>query len=158
MSELQIVGTFGLRNKRELWKAHTELSRIRSLARALLALPHEVRLGKEKELLTSLTRLGLVQESATLDDVLNLTVEMLLERRLQSVVQRKGLAATPYQARQAVVHGHVIVNDRIVNIPGYMVRRDEERTVSIRPDSTYKPSSTAKASEEPAEVEAVTAE
>ena len=133
--ELQTVGTYGLRNKRELWKAQTELSRIRKQARALLALPHEVRHGKETELLKSLIRLGLVSEGATLDDVLNLKIEDLLERRLQSVIVRKGFVKTPYQARQAVVHGHVVINDRIVNIPSYMVKRDEEHGVAIRPDS-----------------------
>jgi len=156
MSELQILGTYGLRNKRELWKAQTELSRIRKQARALLALPHEVRHGKETELLNSLRRLGLVQEGATLDDVLNLTIETLLERRLQSLVVRKGFAKTPWQARQAVVHGHITINDRIVNIPSYMVRRDEEGVVSIRKDSSYKPSSLVKGTpaETPAEEQA----
>ncbi|MGH9877128.1 MAG: 30S ribosomal protein S4 [Nitrososphaerales archaeon] len=134
--ELQTVGTYGLRNKRELWKAQTELSRIRKQARALLALPLEVRAGKETELLKSLIRLGLVSEAATLDDVLNLKIEDLLERRLQSVIMKKGFVKTTYQARQAVVHGHVVINDRIVNIPSYMVRRDEEQGVTIRSGST----------------------
>jgi len=134
--ELQTVGTYGLRNKRELWKAQTELSRIRKQARALLALPLEVRQGKETELLKSLIRLGLVSEGATLDDVLNLKIEDLLERRLQSVIMKKGFVKTTYQARQAVVHGHVVITDRIVNIPSYMVKRDEEHGVAIRPGST----------------------
>ncbi|MFQ5969585.1 MAG: 30S ribosomal protein S4 [Nitrososphaerales archaeon] len=135
--ELQILGTYGLRNKRELWKAQTELSRIRKQARALLALPHEVRHAKETELLQSLYRLGLVQEGATLDDVLNLMIENLLERRLQSIVMRKEFVKTPYQARQAVVHGHIIINGRVVNIPSYIVRREEEPEVAIRVDSPY---------------------
>lgn len=154
MSELQIVGTYGLRNKRELWKAQTELSRIRKQARALLALPHEVRHGKETELLNSLRRTGLAQEGAPLDDVLNLTIETLLGRRLQSIVVRKGFAKTSYQARQVVVHGHITINDRIVSIPSYMVRRDEESTISVRKDSSYKPPSLAK--EAPAETSAAT--
>jgi len=137
MQELQTVGTYGLRNKRELWKAQTELSRIRKQARALLALPHEVRHGKETELLRSLNRLGLVSDEATLDDVLNLKIEDLLERRLQSVIMKKGFVKTPYQARQAVVHGHVMINDRIVSIPSYIVRREEEHGVAMRPDSPY---------------------
>jgi small subunit ribosomal protein S4 len=135
--ELQIVGTYGLRNKRELWKAQTELSRIRKQARALLALPHEVRHGKETELLKSLNRQGLVSDGATLDDVLNLKIEDLLERRLQSVIVRKKFVKTPYQARQAVVHGHIMINDRIVSIPSYIVRREEEGGVAVRSDSPY---------------------
>ncbi len=137
MQELQIIGKYGLRNKRELWKAQTELSRIRKQARALLALPHEVRHDKETGLLKWLNRLGLVSEAATLDDVLNLKIENLLERRLQSVILRKGFVKTTYQARQAVVHGHAVIKDRIVNIPSYIVKRDEEQEVVIRPDSPY---------------------
>lgn len=147
MNELQIVGTYGLRNKRELWKAQIELSRIRKQARALLALPLEVRRGKENELLTSLHRTGLVQKDATLDDVLNLTIETLLERRLQSVVLRKGFAKTPYQARQVVVHGHITIDDRTVNIPSYMVKREEENLVAIRKNSSYRPSSPKESAE-----------
>lgn len=155
MKELQIVGTYGLRNKRELWKAQTELSRIRKQARALLALPHEVRHGKEAELLKSLNRLGLVSDGATLDDVLNLQINDLLERRLQSVIMKKGFVKTPYQARQAVTHGHVVISNRIVNIPSYMVRRDEEQGVAIRPDSPYARIPPVQESEEKAEVEPV---
>jgi small subunit ribosomal protein S4 len=152
MTELQIVGNYGLRNKRELWKAQTELSRIRKQARALLALPHEVRHGKEMELLNSLQRMGLVQQGASLDDVLNLTIETLLERRLQSIVVRKGLAKTPWQARQAVVHGHITIGDRTVNIPSYMVTRENENTISIRRGSSYKSLGISKAPEGEVEV------
>lgn len=136
MRELETVGTFGLRNKRELWKVETELSRIRKGARALLALPHEVRRVKETKLLSSLNRMGLVSGDATLDDVLSLKIEDLLERRLQSMVMRK-FSKSPSQARQMVVHGHIVINDRIVNIPGYIVGRDEEPNVILRPDSPY---------------------
>lgn len=78
MEELKTLGTFGLRTKRELWKAHTELSRVRHQARSLLALRQEVRAEKEPILMKSLTRIGLVSGDATLDDVLNLKVNDLL--------------------------------------------------------------------------------
>ena len=74
MEELKTLGTFGLRTKRELWKAHTELSRVRHQARSLLALRQEVRAEKEPILMKSLARVGLVSNDATLDDVLNLNV------------------------------------------------------------------------------------
>ena len=79
-AELYIMGSYGLRNKRELWKAQTEVARIRNQARALLALSAEARAEKEKRLLNFLSRLGLVRQGATLDDILNLKVEDLLER------------------------------------------------------------------------------
>ncbi|MCS7142120.1 MAG: 30S ribosomal protein S4 [Candidatus Nitrosocaldus sp.] len=131
MQELEIVGNYGLRNKRELWKAQSELSRIRKRARDLLALPVEVRSRREAELLRSLNRLGLVKESATLDDILNLKVQDILERRLQTLVLRKGLARTALQARQMIVHGHVMIGDRRVDRPGYWVKRGEEDMISL---------------------------
>lgn len=130
-TELYIVGSYGLRNKRELWKAQTEIARIRNQARTLLSLPTELRYEKEKNLLGFLNRLGLVQESASLDDVLNLKIEDIIERRLQTVVMRKAKAKSPHQARQIVVHGHVSIGNRIANLPGYLVKREEEPQILL---------------------------
>lgn len=132
--ELYVLGTFGLKNKRELWKAHTELSRIRNQARSILALTQDVRIKKEPTLMKSLTRIGLVKENSTLDDVLNLKVTDLLSRRLQTVIQKKASIKSPYFARQAVVHGHVMIGDRTVTIPSYTVDRDEEEKVHLAPE------------------------
>jgi small subunit ribosomal protein S4 len=131
-AELYILGSFGLRNKRELWKAQTEVARFRNQARALLALATEARTEKESRLLKSLNRLGLVNESASLDDVLNLKIEDLLERRLQTIVMKKAGTKSPHQARQVVVHGHVSIGDRIVNLPAYIVKKEEENLIRLR--------------------------
>jgi small subunit ribosomal protein S4 len=138
MEELKTLGTFGLKTKRELWKAHTELSRVRKQARSLLALGQEVREEKEPVLMKSLTKIGLVEENSTLDDVLNLQVTDLLSRRLQTIVLKKFAFRTPYQARQAVVHGHIIIGNRIVNIPSYIVTTEEEKNIRIVPESSLK--------------------
>ncbi|NDB52123.1 MAG: 30S ribosomal protein S4, partial [Nitrosopumilaceae archaeon] len=89
MEDLNTLGNYGLKNKRELWKARTELSRVRHQARSLLALRQEIRAQKEPVLMKSLVKIGLVKQDATLDDVLNLAVNNLLDRRLQTIVQRK---------------------------------------------------------------------
>ena len=130
-AELYIIGSYGLRNKRELWKAQSEVARFRNQSRALLALPSELRAEKETQLLGFLNRLGLVNGSATLDDVLNLKIEDLLERRLQTIVMKKGGTKSPHQARQIVVHGHVSLGNRIVNLPGYLVKREEEPQILL---------------------------
>jgi small subunit ribosomal protein S4 len=136
MEELKTLGTFGLKTKRELWKAHTELSRLRHQARSLLALRQEIREKKEPILMKSLSKVGLVEESSTLDDVLNLQVTDLLSRRLQTVVQKKFSFKTPYQARQAVVHGHIMIGDRIVSVPSYSVGMNEENQIHLAPGSS----------------------
>ena len=135
MEELKTLGTFGLRTKRELWKAHTELSRVRHQARSLLALRQEVRAEKEPILMKSLTRIGLVSAEATLDDVLNLNATDLLSRRLQTIVTKKLGFKTPYQARQAVIHGHIMIGERKINIPSYTVTVEEESDVHFAPES-----------------------
>ena len=137
MEELKILGTFGLKTKRELWKARTELSRVRNQARSLLALRQDVRDREEPILLKSLSRVGYVEPDATLDDVLNLELSDLFSRRLQTVVQKKFFFKTPYQARQAVSHGHILIGDRIVNIPSYVVSIDEESKVKLTTESIF---------------------
>ncbi len=138
MEELKTLGTFGLKTKRELWKAHTELSRVRHQARSLLALGQEVRQEREPVLMKSLSRIGIVSRDSSLDDVLNLQVTDLLARRLQTIVMKKFEFQTPYQARQAVVHGHIMIKDRIINIPSYIVALEEEKDIRLRPDSSLK--------------------
>ena len=151
--ELYLVGTYGLRNKRELWKTQGQLSEIRKQARRLLAAPAEVRTREERKLLDSLKRRGLLGEGVTLDEVLNLSVEDLLARRLQTMIYKKGAAVSPLQARQLIVHGHVKIGQRIIDIPGYCVTAEEEDTIQMMGGiGTPKPAAPAAPAEEPAAV------
>ena len=137
MDELKTLGTFGLKTKKELWKTQTELSRVRLQARSLLALRQEDRERKEPILMQSLSRIGLVDQNSTLDDVLNLQVNDLLSRRLQTMAQRKLFFKTPYQARQAIVHGHIMIGDSVVTIPSYVVKTEEETKIRLIPESRF---------------------
>ena len=137
MDELKTLGTFGLKTKRELWKARTNLSKLRHQARSLLALRQEIRKEKEPVLINSLSKIGLVDKNSTLDAVLNLQVTDLLSRRLQTIVQRKLYFKTPYHARQAIVHGHIMIGDGIVTIPSYIVKIDEESNIHLIPESSF---------------------
>ena len=137
MDELKTLGTFGLKTKQELWKTQTELSRVRLQARSLLALRQEDRERKEPILMQSLTKIGLVDQNSTLDDVLNLQVNDLLSRRLQTIAQRSLFFKTPYQARQAIVHGHVMIGERVVTIPSYVVKTEEEAKIHLTQESHF---------------------
>ena len=137
MDELKTLGTFGLKTKRELWKTQTELSRVRLQARSLLALRQEDRERKEPILMQSLSKIGLVAQESTLDDVLNLQVNDLLARRLQTIAQKQLFFKTPYQARQAIVHGHIMIGDRIITIPSYTVKTEEEDKIHLTPESRF---------------------
>lgn len=138
--ETALVIEYGLRNKRELWRAQHKLRGYRRMARNLLAListqasPDLVE-RRRGELLDHLYRIGLVKEDADIDDVLALRVEKELERRLQTIVYRKGLARSPKQARQFITHGHIAIGERRVSIPSYRVSREEEAMVRYYPQS-----------------------
>jgi len=135
IEELELVGEYGLRNKRELWRLKTQLSHIRRQARKLLAEAPEERRKQERSLINRLAKLGLLSPDSTLDDILSLTVRDLLERRLQTIVWRSGLASTPYQARQMITHRHITVNGRIITSPGYLVSINEK--IDFHPRSPY---------------------
>jgi len=133
--ELKHLGQYGLRNKHELWLHETTLSKFRGIARSLIGKSPEERKKMEGELLARLKKIGLLPETAVLDDVLDLTTDDILERRLQTIVFRKGLAKTVYQARQLITHGHVTVGNRRVTVPSYIVTREQESNIAYAPKS-----------------------
>jgi small subunit ribosomal protein S4 len=133
--ELKLLGQYGLRNKHELWRLKTTLSKTRGIARSLIGKPTEERMKMENELLTRLKKQGILQETAVLDNVLDLSIEDLLERRLQTIIFRKGLTRTIFQSRQLITHGHVTIGDRRITIPGYIVSKEEETHITYNPQS-----------------------
>ena len=87
--------------------------------------------SREKDdLVESLYRRGLLGDGATLDDILLLTVEHVLSRRLQSQVYYCGLATSMRQARQLVIHGHIGIGDQKMTVPSYIITRDDENLLT----------------------------
>jgi small subunit ribosomal protein S4 len=134
-SEVELIKAYGLRNKKEVWKAHSSLKNYRELARKLLAQSAKATLSgyvktDADNILNRLKRYGLLKSDAVLDDILTLQVTNFLDRRLQTQVHKQGLANTLKQARQFIVHGHVSVGGRKVTVPSYLVSRDEELSMS----------------------------
>lgn len=127
-AERKIKQTYGLRRKKEIWRAESILRNYRRLARNLAAKKDK---EKEKILLDKLVKTGLLNPTADLDDVLALTVENLLDRRLQTLTYRKGISKTAKQARQLIVHGHIAINGRRVRWPGTLVTISDESGIKF---------------------------
>ncbi|HIF04543.1 MAG TPA: 30S ribosomal protein S4 [Candidatus Poseidoniales archaeon] len=123
---------FGLKSTggmKEIWKAKSKLRRWRQNAMKLIGRvdASEGHFAREKtDLTASLYLRGLLGDGASLDDVLQISVEHVLSRRLQSQVYYRGLAASMRQARQLVVHGHIALGDQKMTVPGYIITRDDE--------------------------------
>jgi len=129
---------YGLKNKREIWKAQTSLRKYRGQARELLAKigSENPQVKKESEqLLTHLTRMNMLPLNSNLDDVLALLTEPILSRRLQTLTYLKGLASTPKQARQLISHGHIAISERKITVPSYLVAKEEENEIGYFADS-----------------------
>jgi small subunit ribosomal protein S4 len=141
-TETRLAIEYGLRNKREVWKAQAILRKYRTAARGLLALgsdpSHKAQYeSKKEELISHLQRAGLLGANAGIEEVLSLRVQTALERRLQTLVYRKGLARSPKQARQLIIHGHVAINGRRTSIPSYRVTLAEESQIAYYGTSPF---------------------
>lgn len=133
--ELAFVGKYGLRNKKEFWKMRSIISNWRNIARRSRTLSKEQAAEVQQTLIKRLNRLGILGAEAELEDVLLLSVEDILKRRLQTFVFEKGLAQTIYHARQIIVHGHIQIGGRKISAPSYIVKRGEEDLISFTANS-----------------------
>jgi small subunit ribosomal protein S4 len=132
--EADLLGRYGLKNKEELWRAQSELRSYRREARRLIGEAQgdlEAAEASGDEFLSRLRRYGILSEGDDISRVLGLDVTDILERRLQTVAYRKGLAQTPQQARQFIVHGHVVVEGARITTPSMKVEVSVEDTVAF---------------------------
>ena len=131
-----LVHQYGLKNKREIWRANTKVREMRRQARKLTANSSDDQAQKEKNLLLAkLNRLGMLEQNAGLEDVLTMTPENILERRLQTQVYLQGLSSTVKQARQLIVHGHISIDGAVARVPGILVTKLQEKNISYSPTS-----------------------
>ena len=141
INELRIVGVYGLRNKREVWRVQLTLAKIRKAARELLTLaPDDPRVAFEGDaIIRRIVKLGLLKENERkLDYVLGLTLNQFMERRLQTLVAQRKLANSVHHARVLIRQRHIAVGKQLVNIPSFMVRVASEQHIQIAPQSVFK--------------------
>ncbi|MEX0920604.1 MAG: 30S ribosomal protein S4 [Candidatus Pacearchaeota archaeon] len=136
--EAKIKKDFGLKNKKEIWKADSKIKSIREKAKKLIPAGEE----EKQAFFDRLKKVGFNVDS--IGDVLSLDKRDYLERRLQTILVKKGLVTTPKIARQLITHKKVLVNGRIVNIPSYVVPHDLEDKISIKKKAPKKPEASSK--------------
>lgn len=125
---------------KEIWRERSALRRHRQLAMKLIGRvdTSEGHFKREKEdFLGSMQRKGLISDDADLDDVLQISVENMLDRRLQSQVYYKGFAPSMRAARNMIVHGHIVLGNQKMNVPGYHVLRNQEADIAYHPSSNF---------------------
>lgn len=138
--ELKLIGEFGLKNKREVWRVKYTLAKIRKAARELLTLDDKDprRLFEGNALLRRLVRIGVLEENRMkLDYVLGLKIEDFMERRLQTQVFKHGLAKSIHHARVLIRQRHIRVRKQVVNVPSFVVRLDSEKHIDFSVKSPF---------------------
>lgn len=135
-AEKPMMQAYGLVNKKELWKVTSKLTKFKDTAKKLVAKHSNQAVKEKKQLIDKLKAYNLIQTDS-MDDLLGIKVEQLLDRRLQTIVFKKGLAKTMKQARQMITHRHITVNGKKVTAPGYLVRLAEEHTITFYQGSGF---------------------
>jgi len=116
---------YGLKNKKEIWKADAAIGRVRNQAKKLITAEED----EKKAFVERMQKKGFKTE--IIADALALDKEDWLKRRLQTIVHKKGFTTTPKQSRQLITHKHVLIGDQIVNIPSYHVSSEEEGLIKL---------------------------
>jgi len=125
--EAEIKKEFGLKNKREIWKADARIKSIREKAKNLISADET----EKRAFFERLKKRGFKVDS--ISDVLSLDKKDYLKRRLQTVLVDKHLASTVKGARQLITHKKVLIENNSVNSPSYVVPVDLENKITLKP-------------------------
>jgi small subunit ribosomal protein S4 len=133
--EKLLMKGYGFKNKQELWKVTSKLNTFKYRIKNLIPKKDAVSELEKKDLVSKLFRMNLVKDNAIPEDVLAITFKDICERRLQTILVRKNLARGIKQARQFIVHGHVMVGEKKMTSPSYIVTSAEEVAVRLADNS-----------------------
>merc|ERR1712137_292774 len=139
-AEMKLLGEYGLKNKREIWRVNLQVAKMRKAARELLTLEEHdpKRIFEGAALLRRLHNYGILPESQKqLDYVLSLTVNNILERRLQTLVFKLGFAKSVHQARVFIKQRHIRVGKQLVDIPSFLVRVENQNLIDFASNSPF---------------------
>jgi len=126
--ENDVIKKYGLKNKKEIWKAEAAVKRLRNIAKKLITSSLE----EQKEFISKQIDKGFLSSGSKIDAVLDMKREDYLNRRLQTIIFNKKLAKSLKHARQIVTHRYALVDDKIVNVPSYIVNLKEEKLLKIK--------------------------
>ena len=135
-AEKPLMKEYGLVNKKELWKISSKLKNFKDTAKKLVASKSTQAVAEKKQMVERMKSYGLITTDA-LDEILSLEIQQLLDRRLQTVVFKKGLARSVKQARQMITHRHIAINGVKVTAPGYLVKLSEQDSVTFTNNSKF---------------------
>ena len=136
-TESRLVKDFGFKSKKEIWKSEYFLKRVKRQAKKLIASTTKQSELERLQLTGKLMKYGLANEDTKPEELLNITSNDIMNRRLQTVILKNNLARSINQARQFIVHGHIMVNNKKITSPSYLVLKNEEDKIIFDPASSF---------------------
>ncbi len=133
--ETELTKSYALKNKKEIWKMGSILKRFKKQAKKLGSLDSKQAEKEKEQLLKRLKAMNLLKEEDNLETILILNPKDIMERRLQTIVVKKGFARSMKQARQFITHGHVGIGNKIITSPSYIVLQSEEASIKFKENS-----------------------
>lgn len=134
--EKELTQVYGLKNKKEIWIMDSLLRKTKSQMKKLGSKQTDQASKEKEQIFAKLKKMNLLNESSSMDSVLSLEIKNVMDRRLQSVVLRKGLANSTKQARQFITHAHILVDGKKVTSPSYLVSASEESNITFSSSSS----------------------
>jgi len=129
--EAVLLREYGLKNKTEIYKMRSVLKGFADQAKNLIASKTKQAEREKIALLNKLSNLGLITKTGDIDDILDLSINDIMDRRLQTLVYKKAKARSIKQARQLIVHEHISVGNRKITSPSYLVPVEEENSIDF---------------------------
>lgn len=127
---------FGLRTRKEILIASSFLTKYKDIAKRLIANKTAQGEIERTQMREKLQKFGLISATSNLEDILGLELKDILARRLQSLVYRKGLARSMNQARQFIVHRHILVGDKEITSPSCIISVEDEHKIAFKSSSS----------------------
>lgn len=138
VSEKELIGQYGLKNKTEFWKMNSILRKLSNQAKDIIASDTKQSDIEKQQLVRKCHALDLIADGEGVENILGIDIRKILDRRLQTIVTNKGLSRTNRQARQFIVHGHIKVGKKAITSPSYLVRKKEEAEIEFNSLSSLK--------------------
>ena len=135
--EKGLIKEYGLKNKREIWRAESKLRNFTRQAKRLIAITTKQAEREKEQLILKLKSLSLLKATAGMENILDLNLKSILDRRLQTMVYKKEISKSVKAARQMITHGHILVNKVKVTIPSYLVQSKEEQSIIMSQSSPF---------------------
>ncbi len=129
--EAPLIKEFGLKNKMEIWRASSFLRKFAAQAKRLISLKGAQAEIEKRQMISKLNSLGMISREASLDEVLGLTLKDFLARRLQTIVFKKNLARSVRQSRQFIVHRQIMIGEKVITSPSFLVPASAEDKVAF---------------------------